>query len=179
MHSPKSIPLYTSTSHLKELYLDGGAMQDWVWNLTLALDHDTKNLIQQLLFKPFLFSATMVALALRRFFQNISLDNEFPQSNWLFCVQSFPCLVSFRCVLGVISLDNEVQLYFIRVLFSNWLFCIQKFPYLVNSQCMLNVLRSNLHTDSEHPPKTYRTRKELYAKWPTPYQNCIWIEEKL
>jgi hypothetical protein len=28
MHSPKSIPLYTSTSHLKELYLDGGAMQD-------------------------------------------------------------------------------------------------------------------------------------------------------
>ena len=128
MDLPKSIPLYTSTSH-KESYL----------TLIACHRHFNNNFSNFFSFFFGVVSATMVALASMRFFHNTSLDNEFPQSNWLFCIQSFPCLVSFRCVLGVIGLDNAVQLYFIRVLFSNWLFCIQKFPCVVNSQCMLEV----------------------------------------
>ena len=37
-----------------------------------------------------------------------------------------------------------------------------------------NVLLSNLHTTSNHEPKTYWTWKVLYAKQPTPDQNSCW-----
>ena len=33
------------------------------------------------------------------------------------------------------------------------------------------------HTTSKHAPKTYRTRKVLYAKQPTPDQNSCWSED--
>ena len=40
---------------------------------------------------------------------------------------------------------------------------------LVPNEPIWNVLRSNLHIDSKHAPKTYRTWKVMHAKQPTPY----------
>ena len=72
--------------------------------------------------------------------------------SWLFSIQHFPCSVSYRCMLGV-----GVEVWTMNILY-----------WFSDGQLILALLGSNLHTDSKHASKAYRTWKALYAKQPTP-----------
>ena len=48
---------------------------------------------------------------------------------------------------------------------------------LALNELMYKVLCSNLHTDSKHEPRTYRTWKASYTKQPTPEKALVELKD--
>ena len=89
-------------------------------------------------------------------------------SNWLFCTQNQIVSSHLWCMFGgTVWMEWRATCSgCCGPLGTSW---PAKMSLMLN-ELISNVLCSNLHTNSENAPKTYRTWKVLHAKQPTPNQ---------
>ena len=101
--------------------------------------------------------------------------------SWLFCIQHFPSLVCFVCMLGV-----DVEVWTKNILYrgieDQTQFCTSWHARVsltlndpIQSVLGLNLSTHQLQALSKDAPKSYRTCKVLWAEQPTPDQSSGWI----
>lgn len=96
--------------------------------------------------------------------------------SWLFCIENFSCSVKFQGMLGAcveVWKENILEQFIGNQthLSTTW----HDKMSLTSNEPINKVLCSNLHINSKHARKTYRTWKDFCAKEPTPNQNSVYF----